>query len=117
MNTFSFPYNAIRCIKQNFFKPKPRGKNKQLVHREFNIPLHPHNQALQIWFELGFIGACIVSLFGGLVIWRISTQEYGSHLPPVMYAFIVSILIFDLLIETFRAKCVGRLSTTSIIEG
>jgi O-antigen ligase len=27
------------------------------------IPLHPHNAALQLWFELGVVGAVLATLF------------------------------------------------------
>jgi O-antigen ligase len=45
---------------------------------ELNLPLHPHNQVLQIWLELGAVGAIIVAVAGSLVLWRL-----GSRPPPV----------------------------------
>jgi O-antigen ligase len=36
------------------------------------IQLHPHNGALQIWFELGLPGALLIAAFWAYVFWRIS---------------------------------------------
>jgi O-antigen ligase len=36
------------------------------------IQLHPHDGALQAWFELGLPGAILISAFFGLLFWRIS---------------------------------------------
>lgn len=35
-----------------------------------DIPLHPHDAALQLWFELGLPGALIGALIWGFVFWR-----------------------------------------------
>ena len=70
------------------------GGNKVLF-ADFYLPLHPHNNPLQIWLELGGVGAGIIALFGGLMIWRL-----GSAAPrhkPWIFGLIVSILMFDLL--------------------
>lgn len=42
-----------------------------ILFEEFNLPLHPHNQILQIWLELGAVGALIVALGGGWLIGRL----------------------------------------------
>jgi O-antigen ligase len=36
------------------------------------IPLHPHDGALQIWFELGLVGALLAAAFWIYVFWRIA---------------------------------------------
>ena len=36
------------------------------------LQLHPHNGALQIWFELGLPGALLIAAFWAYVFWRIS---------------------------------------------
>jgi len=71
------------------------GVEGKVLFKDFHLPLHPHNNPLQIWLELGGIGACIVALFGGLLIWR--TGEYSSRTGPWLFGLIVSILMFDLL--------------------
>jgi len=55
---------------------------------EFNLPLHPHNQVLQIWLELGLGGALLVAGFGLLILWR---------LDGVALAVAASALVFDYL--------------------
>jgi O-antigen ligase len=35
-----------------------------------NIPLHPHDAALQLWFELGIPGAILGALIWGFVFWQ-----------------------------------------------
>jgi len=36
------------------------------------ISLHPHDAAVQVWFELGVAGAVLVAAFWGFVFWRIA---------------------------------------------
>lgn len=49
----------------------------QAVTSDLNLPLHPHNQILQIWLELGAIGALIVAMTGAAIIAQI------AKLPPL----------------------------------
>ena len=37
-----------------------------------HIPLHPHNSAVQLWFELGALGAVLAADFWVFVFWRIA---------------------------------------------
>jgi exopolysaccharide production protein ExoQ len=60
----------------------------RVLTREFNLPLHPHNQVLQVWLELGLVGALLAATFGFLILWR---------LEPVGLAVAVSALVFDYL--------------------
>ena len=48
--------------------------------REFapGIILHPHNGALQIWLELGLIGAVSVAVFWGVLFANLSRPERGT---------------------------------------
>jgi O-antigen ligase len=36
------------------------------------ISLHPHDAALQLWFELGLVGALLAAGFWGLIFWRLA---------------------------------------------
>jgi len=63
-----------------------------ILYKDFNLPLHPHNQALQIWLELGLIGALIAGLTVFAVIWR-GAEPAGTF----SLGLIGGILIFDLL--------------------
>ncbi len=65
----------------------------QTVTSELNLPLHPHNQILQIWLELGIVGALIVALTGAALI-----MQTGKLTPVARngaIALITSVLIFD----------------------
>lgn len=37
------------------------------------MPLHPHNMPLQIWLELGMVGAVLTAILTGLILWRAVT--------------------------------------------
>ena len=41
---------------------------RDVVSRDFFVPLHPHNQFLQIWLELGALGAVAFALAGVFII-------------------------------------------------
>jgi exopolysaccharide production protein ExoQ len=41
------------------------------VTSDLNLPLHPHNQILQIWLELGAVGAFIVAMTGAAIFVQI----------------------------------------------
>ena len=54
------------------------------------MPLHPHNGALQVWLELGIIGAVIFTLLG-FVIYRATKNSSGTEFgiyAAMMVAFI-----------------------------
>ncbi len=44
------------------------------------IPLHPHNGAVQIWFELGLVGAALAAAFWAFLFWRISEDANKQRL-------------------------------------
>jgi O-antigen ligase len=50
------------------------------------IKLHPHNGALQIWFELGVIGAALGAAFWGLLFRRMAIRAYDERLFPAVCA-------------------------------
>jgi exopolysaccharide production protein ExoQ len=68
------------------------GKN-QALFKEFYVPLHTHNQAIQIWLELGAIGAIFVAVFGCLFIRKLSQK----HIDPAVFGVVISILAFNFL--------------------
>jgi O-antigen ligase len=43
------------------------------------LPLHPHDAALQVWLELGVVGAALAGLFVGLLWWRLGDAAW----PPL----------------------------------
>jgi len=73
-----------------------RGGNsqrKQIYYNESKLPLHPHNQALQIWLELGGVAAIFVAFFGGIIIFRLSVVSIAE---APLFGLITSYLTFAL---------------------
>ncbi len=66
---------------------------KLTLFREFYVPLHTHNQALQIWLELGAVGAILIAGFGWIFIRRLGKEETD----PALFGVVISILVFDFL--------------------
>ncbi len=96
-------YKASRYVpggneKYTVYGTSESGQRK-LLYRDYKIPLHPYNQALQVWLELGLIGALIAGLAGFGMIWRLSRPEGGaaSRRSPFVFGLIASILAYDLL--------------------
>jgi len=67
------------------------GKIK-ILHIESKLPLHPHNQALQIWLELGGVAAVLVAIFGGIIIFRFSI---ASKVEAPIFGLITSYLVYS----------------------
>jgi O-antigen ligase len=45
-----------------------------------HIPLHPHNAALQLWFELGAVGAVLGALIWTFIFWRFAEASRSRRL-------------------------------------
>jgi O-antigen ligase len=45
-----------------------------------HIPLHPHDAALQLWFELGAVGALLGALIWAFIFWRYATAARTRRL-------------------------------------
>ena len=88
-------FDAARRIPGGGEKFEMKDATGRTITTELNLPLHPHNQVLQIWLELGAIGALIVALTGAGLI------AQTAKLPPIArngsIALITSILVFDSL--------------------
>lgn len=56
------------------------------------IQLHPHNSALQVWLELGFIGAVAAAVFWGLSLLRLSRGKPDLGMSGVAGAAVVYLL-------------------------
>ena len=68
--------------------------NKKIVlFRESFLPLHPHNASLQIWLELGAVGAIIVAVFGWIFIRKLEDDDTD----PVLFGVVISILAFNFI--------------------
>lgn len=56
------------------------------------IQLHPHNSALQIWLELGFIGAVAAAVFWGLSLMRLAREKPDLGMSGVAGSVVVFLL-------------------------
>ncbi|MEM7221509.1 MAG: O-antigen ligase family protein [Pseudomonadota bacterium] len=72
---FIWGFTAERILEQPLFgwgfdaaRNMPNFETAPLFHQDSIIPLHPHNGALQILLELGYLGAAIAGLLLGWLI-------------------------------------------------
>jgi O-antigen ligase len=64
---------------------------KPITHPDQNLPLHPHNAALQIWLELGFLGAIVAML----AVWTLlRTQLLSSRSGPMAGYIVCAMAIY-----------------------
>lgn len=56
------------------------------------ITLHPHNSALQVWLELGFVGAVAAAAFWGLSLVRLSRDKPDLPMSGVAGSVVVFLL-------------------------
>ena len=68
-------FNSARSMPGGGEKFVVTDRDGRIRFSEFNLPLHPHNQILQIWLELGAIGALIVAAVGACMIDRLGRWE------------------------------------------
>lgn len=74
--------------------PGPRG---QFIIEEAYLPLHPHNQALQIWLELGAVGALLIAGLGGLLLWQMRLDGPTGPTRAMFFGLVTSIIAYDML--------------------
>ncbi len=78
-------YNIVR-IREN--------GSRQVMSRDFFIPLHPHNQFLQIWLELGAFGAIAFALAGAIFILRIKRLPMHRSRSGWVIGAIVTLMVY-----------------------
>ena len=79
--------------KYDIVKVRKNG-SRQVISRDFFIPLHPHNQFLQIWLELGALGAIAFALAGAILIIRIKRLPIHRSRSGWMIGAIVTLLVY-----------------------
>lgn len=84
--------------KYNVYVTNKQG-TRVIAFRDFYIPLHTHNQALQIWLELGSIGVLIIATGGFWLIWSLGgrPRRDGPDEQPLAFGLVAAILAYDLL--------------------
>lgn len=69
------------------------GTQSYFTHEEFMLSLHPHNAALQIWLELGFVGIVLWVLTLGLILQMIVKITDGWWRAVLATSFFSAFLI------------------------
>ena len=87
--------NSARSIPGGGDKFVVTDRDGRFRFSEFNLPLHPHNQILQIWLELGAIGALIVAAVGACLIDRLGRWEPRARASGL--ALTATALVYDSL--------------------
>lgn len=59
------------------------------------IPLHPHNNSIQIWLELGGIGALLLAILVALLFWQLHRQAQHRLYVATYTALLTAILIIN----------------------
>ena len=75
----------------------PGGKERPPVGYEY-MPLHPHNAALQVWLELGAVGALLAGLMTAFV-----TVKVGRAMPDRLCAGAATASILSFAVIAFTA--------------
>ena len=68
--------------------------SREVISRDFFIPLHPHNQFLQIWLELGAFGAIAFALAGGSLILGIGRLPIHRGRSGWIIGAIVTLMVY-----------------------
>ena len=66
----------------------------EVISRDFFIPLHPHNQFLQIWLELGALGAVAFAMAGGVFILRIGRLPIHRSRSGWIIGAVVTLMVY-----------------------
>ncbi|MBL6933761.1 MAG: O-antigen ligase family protein [Rhodospirillales bacterium] len=84
-------YNKQQKVKHYY---GGKGEDTIWVNNFEPIPLHPHNGVLQVWLELGVIGALLLS--GGIlfVVRNINSLENRFQQAMVLGSFVTGLVIF-----------------------
>ncbi|MBA4749730.1 MAG: O-antigen ligase family protein [Alphaproteobacteria bacterium] len=80
------------------------------------IPLHPHNVALQLWLELGAVGAVLFSFFFcGSLIWIAHLPVSRSLRASMVSAFTCALVISSISFGFWQSKWVMTMIVTALL--
>ncbi|MCE2950513.1 MAG: O-antigen ligase family protein [Alphaproteobacteria bacterium] len=80
------------------------------------IPLHPHNVALQLWLELGAVGAVLFSfLFCGGLLWIAHLPISRSLRASMVSAFTCALVISTISFGFWQSKWVMTMIVTALL--
>ncbi|MGB0683256.1 MAG: O-antigen ligase family protein [Magnetovibrionaceae bacterium] len=80
-----------------------------------SLPLHPHNQPLQWWLELGLLGAVMILFGGGVLLQRLI--KVSGRLPSslVHTAFVASMVMACVNYSAWHSWWLGSLGICSVL--
>ena len=84
-----------------------QGDDKKWSNRFEPIPLHPHNGVLQVWLELGVLGAAVLA--GGLFFLVQRLAEVGNNFQRslIFGSFITGLIIFSVSYGAWQSWWMG----------
>jgi len=105
-------FNASRSLYGSSDKVKIHfggGRDKGGWTNSFEpIPLHPHNGVLQVWLELGLLGAIMLGAGALLALWSM-TRSSERHNAIVLAAFMTALFIYAVSFGTWQGWWIGAL--------
>ncbi len=91
----------------NFFGGK--GPNNKWVNLFEPIPLHPHNGVLQVWLELGALGAILLAVGLFFIVHRLATVENNFERSMVFGSFVTGLAIFSVSYGAWQGWWMGAI--------
>lgn len=84
---YIYDYAAKQAMKKpiigwgfNASRSYPVQKSDYVENGRSPLPLHPHNNTLQVWLELGIVGLLMFASFLALILLRISENNYPPYI-------------------------------------
>tara|TARA_R110002110_G_scaffold56163_10_gene159879 strand:+ start:2547 stop:3824 length:1278 start_codon:yes stop_codon:yes gene_type:complete len=67
---------------------------ERVLFTDFRLPLHPHNQILQLWLELGGVGVVCLALSFVLLAWRMAGRASSGIVSAAHSAGLTAAMVF-----------------------
>jgi len=88
---FGWGFNGSRAVPGGDERYLVKNATGVVIGEGDRLPLHPHNGALQIWLELGAVGAVLAAILAGLIGYRtIARAEAGALTTTVFLIWLLS---------------------------
>ena len=71
------------------------------------IPLHPHNGILQVWLELGVVGALLLAAAIYFMVARLAAHEGGFERAVIFGAFVTGLMVFTISYGAWQSWWMG----------
>jgi len=84
---------------------------------EQRIPLHPHDFALQVWLELGAVGAVLVAALLAALVVAGAGMRRGARRAGAMTAIVAAVVVATVSYGAWQAWWVASLWLTAALAG